>query len=373
MDTGATISVFPHRSASSPASLHLQAAGGQSIPSWGKRTIPLSFATATSTPLRFSWSFTLAAVDRPILGADFLRHHQLDVSLVRNLLISVSGEHRLPLMSSSSPQSLLAHIAPAYQEILADFPEIVGMTFSPGPSKHGVRHHVETRGPPISTPARRLDHAKYAAAKAEFERMEAAGIVRRSNSPWSSALHMVPKPDGSWRPCGDFRRLNNATVPDQYPVPNIRDFTNNVAGSHVFSTLDLVKGYYQVEMFPDDIPKTAIITPFGLFEFVKMPFGLRNAGSTFQRMMDRVLAGLPFIFVYLDDILVASPDHASHQLHLREVLRRLRENGLTIKPQKSVLHHTGSSHYGILYTPYVASCTPQLGHTYTLKHINVKK
>ena len=83
--------------------------------------------------------------------------------------------------------------------------------------------------------------------------MEKAGIMRRSNSPLSSALHMVPKPDGSWRPCGDFRRLNNATVPDKYPVPNIRDFTNNVAGSHMFSTLDLVKGYYQVEMFPDDI------------------------------------------------------------------------------------------------------------------------
>ena len=77
-------------------------------------------------------------------------------------------------------------------------------------------------------------------------------------------LHVVLKPDGSWGPCGDFRCLNNATVPDKYPVANIWDFTNNVAGSHVFSTLDLVKGYFQVEMFPEDIPKTAIITPFGL-------------------------------------------------------------------------------------------------------------
>ena len=195
---------------------------------------------------------------------------------------------------------------------------------------------MERKGPPISTPARCLDPQKYAAAKAEFERMEKAGIVRRSNSPWASALHMVPKPDSSWHPCGDFRRLNNATVPDKYRIPNIRDFTNNVAGSHMFSTLDLMKGYYQVEMFPDDIPKIAIITPFSLFEFVWMSFGLRNAGSTFQHLMDRVLAGLPFIFIYLDDVLVASPDHASHRHHLRKVLRRLRENGLTINPQKSV-------------------------------------
>ena len=162
------------------------------------------------------------------------------------------------------------------------------------------------RGHP-SQPRRHLDLQKYATAKAEFERMEKAGIVRRSNLPWSSALHMVPKHNGSWH-----RRLNNAMVPDKYPVPSIGDFTNNVAGSNVFSTLDLVKRYYQVEMFPDDIPKTAIITPFGLFEFVRMPFGLRNAGSTFQRLMDRVLVGLPFIFVYLDDVLIASPDHASH-------------------------------------------------------------
>ena len=89
-------------------------------------------------------------------------------------------------------------------------------------------------------------------------------------------------------------------------------------------------------MFPYDIPKTAIITTFGLFEFVRMPFGLGAAGSTFQHLMDRVLAGLPFMIVYLDDILVASPDHASHQHHLREVLSRLRENGLTINPKKSV-------------------------------------
>ena len=73
-----------------------------------------------------------------------------------------------------------------------------------------------------------------------------------------------------------------------------------------------MKGYYQVEMFPDDIPKTTIITPFDLFEFICMPFGLQNAGSTFQCLMDRVLVGLPFIFVYLDDVLVASPDHATH-------------------------------------------------------------
>ena len=127
-----------------------------------------------------------------------------------------------------------------------------------------------------------MDPQKYTTAKAEFEKMEVAGIVRRSNSPWSSALPMVPKPDGSWHPCGDFRQLNNATVPDKYPVPNICDFSNNVAGSQVFSTLNLVKGYYQVEMFPDDIPKTAAsdIRPLpGHVEAVALRHGLRSRAS----------------------------------------------------------------------------------------------
>jgi len=175
-----------------------------------------------------------------------------------------------------------------------------------------------------------------AAAKAEFDRMEAEGIVRRSSSAWSSPLHMVRKSDGGWRPCGDFRRLNLITTEDKYPVPNMDDLTARLNGCRIFSKLDLRKGYHQVPMRKDDIPKTAVITPFGLYEFLVMAFGLKNAGMTFQRMMDRVLQGLPFCFVYLDDILVASPDVESHQQHLREVLARLQEHGLVLNVQKCI-------------------------------------
>ena len=149
--------------------------------------------------------------------------------------------------------------------------------------------------------------------------MEKAGIVRRSTSPWSSPLHMVKKKDGSWRPCGDYCRPN-VTVPDRYPLPSIADFSSQISGSKVFSKLDLQKGYYQVPMAPDDINKTAIITPFGMSEFLRLPFGLRNAGQTFQWLMDQVLGGLPYCFVYVDDILVFSPELSYHVVHLREVL-----------------------------------------------------
>ena len=145
---------------------------------------------------------------------------------------------------------------------------------------------------------------------------------------------MVLKTDGTWRTCGDYRRLNNVTKPDRYPVPNVQDLSSRLAGCTVFSKLDLEKGYYQVPMLPEDVPKTAVVTPFGLFEFLKMPFGLRNAGQTFQRLMDQVCSGLNFTFVYLDDVLISSPDGPSHIKHLRLILERFKEYGLIINFKK---------------------------------------
>ena len=139
---------------------------------------------------------------------------------------------------------------------------------------------------------------------------------------------MVQKADGSWR-C-----LNLLTEADCYPLPNMADITSSLAGASVFSKLDLKKGYHQIPVHPAHIKKTAIITPFGLFEFVRLPFGLKNAGMTFQRFMDKVLSGLPFILVYLDDILVASPDRRTHADHLRCVLQRLQEHGLVLNRAK---------------------------------------
>jgi Reverse transcriptase (RNA-dependent DNA polymerase) len=178
---------------------------------------------------------------------------------------------------------------------------------------HGVEHHIETTGRPATAKFRRLDATKLAAAKAEFHKMLAAGIVRRSSSQWSSPLHMVRKKDGGWRPCGDNRRLNLATKDDRYPLPNIGDLTSRLDGCSFFTKLDLQKGYLQVPVTAADIAKTAIITPFGLFEFNRMPFGLRNAGMTFQRLMDKIFFDLPCVFIYLDDLLIASRTAEDHR------------------------------------------------------------
>ena len=148
--------------------------------------------------------------------------------------------------------------------------------------------------------------------------MEKLGIIHRSSTPWASPLHMVEKKTpGTWRPCGDYRRLNKVTTHDWYPVPCLQHFGSQLKGKKIFSKVDLVHRYNQIPVAAANVPKTAVIMPFGLFEFLRMPFSLKNTAQVFQRFMDQVCRGLEdFLFVYIDDVLMASPDDKEHQRHL---------------------------------------------------------
>ena len=136
--------------------------------------------------------------------------------------------------------------------------------------------------------------------------------------------------------CADFRKVNDLTIKDSYPLPRIDDSIDALRGSQWFSAIDLVSGYWQVPMHPDDIHKTAITTPFGLYNFKVMPFGLENAPATFEHMMERVLAGLHWktCLIYIDDIIVFSHTFEVHLVRLHQVLTRLKETKLKMSPTK---------------------------------------
>ena len=200
-----------------------------------------------------------------------------------------------------------------------------------------IVHEIPTGNhtPVAVRPYRAPVHLRETLSK-EIEEMLKAGVIAPSYSPWSAPVVLVTKKDGSMRFCVDYRRLNAITERDEYPLPRISDLIDSLSGrSCIFSTLDLLSGFWQIRVHPKDRAKTAFSTEFGHWEFNSMPFGLSNSPASFQRLMDVVLRDLrAFALCYIDDIIVFSASFDKHLDHLQQVFDALRSAHLIVKPSK---------------------------------------
>ncbi|BHF68507.1 hypothetical protein SprV_0301154300 [Sparganum proliferum] len=258
VETGVQISVVlptPADRRSPNPGLHLQAVSCSPTSTFGSPSLTLNIGLRRS----FFYVFVIADVPHAILDSDFLAESDLLADCRRSQLLNrttgLSVHDLIPFTTSCN----------------------LSVLFRSREVQHVVVHHIRTSGPPNFARSRRLSLAHSQAAKVEFEHMLRLEIIRPSEVPWASPLDMVLKAtSGDWRPCGDNRAPNNTTIPDQYSVPHLQDFAGALFGKAFFSKVDLVRAFGQILVACVDIPKTAVTTPFGLFEFVRMPLGLRN-------------------------------------------------------------------------------------------------
>ena len=219
------------------------------------------------------------------------------------------------------------------QQVLEEFADV--LQDEPGRTNL-IEHRIEADGArPVRQSPYRIPYSYREMVQEEMREMEEKGVIEKSTSEWASPMVLVGKQDGSMRVCVDFRCLNEVTPMDAYPMPRVDELIDKLGSARYVTTLDLSRGYWQVPVAEESRPLTAFVTPYGLYQFRVMPFGLNGAPATFQRLMDEVLRGLEgFSAAYIDDVVIFSTTWEDHLKAVRSVLGRLRQAGLTAKPRK---------------------------------------
>lgn len=270
-------------------------------------------------------------------------------------------EHLLDLYERSSvhlsdlEKQGLHNLLFKYQSAFSKNPEDIGRTDM-------VQHTINTgTSQPIRQPPRRLPLGKRQVEKEEIDKMLKRGIIEPSNSAWSSPVVLITKKDGTPRFCIDYRKVNDATVKDAYPIPRVGDCIDALSGSKYFGSLDLNSGFWQVGMSPEDKEKTAFATTMGLYQFTVMSFGLANAPSTFERLMENVLRGLQWVecLLYMDDIIIPSKSVDEGFTRLERIFQRLQQANLKCKPSKCVLFQKQVKFLGHLVSEHGVATDPE--------------
>ncbi|CAF2074887.1 unnamed protein product [Rotaria magnacalcarata] len=257
-----------------------------------------------------------------------------EVNIVSNENESLADKFRMKETDLSETElTRVTELLNKFNTIVSKNDEDVGFT-------NTIQHRIElTKDTAIKQPIRRVTGELANEIEEILLKDEAAGIIRRSHSAWSSCIVPVKKKCGGTRLAIDYRRLNDLTVKDSFPLPNLTGAVYNLHGAKYFTTLDLTRGYYNVPMHEDSIHMTAFSTSRSHWEFVRMPFGLCNAGATFQCLMNLVLCGFRWdeVLCYIDDVLVLGSSFDEHLQRLHDVFECLANHGLKIKPSKCFL------------------------------------
>jgi hypothetical protein len=253
---------------------------------------------------------------------------------------------------STQQLSVVRQLFYQYTDVFSESAQDIGrVTFT--------QHRIFTEGPPIRVPYRRLPTERYPIVKEELTKMYKNGIIQPSQSSWTAPIVLVRKKDQSWRFCIDYRALNDVTQVHSYPIPVIHQLLETLQGQKFYFGLDLRVGYWNIEVAPEDIHKTAFSVPgLGLWEFRRMPFGLKNSGATFQQALERVMGTALWrtALVYVDDVASFGKTFEEATANIVDVLERLRQAGLKLNGPKST---------------FFAKCLRYLGHVVSEEGIAV--
>ena len=361
IDSGSVVSVVPSKQSDRDtkpvdevAPLTLHAANGTLIETYGTRVEEFYIMGR-----RCTHRMIIANVKQPILGTDFFSEGDGKAFVIdvahrclrdRDTFCISNGQLRKSAVHSiMKPRWDMYNIEDSptrFHRLLLEYPDI-SETDMGKVSVMAKPLHIDTgNAVPVASRCRNLHGDKKVAVEAELLKWEKEGIIVRCESEWASPIHAVKKTDGTWRVCGDFRRLNTVTKSDKYPLPSMKHFNDQLAGSTIFSKIDLRRAYQQVKVDENSQHKTAIITTVGLFKFHRMAFGLKNAGQCFQRNVHELLHDLPFLFVYMDDIIIGSKNLEDHYNHLHELFKRLSETCLVINASNCIFGVTSLNFLG---------------------------
>ncbi|XP_019237377.1 PREDICTED: uncharacterized protein LOC109217575 [Nicotiana attenuata] len=272
---------------------------------------------------------------------------------------AISSFFRLEMVTEEVPDTREAAVE--LVALLSKFEDVFQRPTSLPPSRdqdHQI--HLAPGAQPVNVKPYRYPHFQKQVMEQLVADMLREGLIQPSTSPFSSPVLLVRKKDGTWRFCVDYRALNAITVRDRFPIPTIDELFDELHGAHYFSKLDLLSGYHQIRVRPEDVAKTAFRTHDGHYEFLVMPFGLTNAPSTFQATMNEVFRPhlRRFVLVFFDDILVYNPSWVAHLEHLAVVLHLLCQHHLVAKRSKCLFGQTSVDYLGHIISAQGLSVDP---------------